>query len=135
MASGVAVRLYRAGIRRILMLEIPNPLAVRRLVSFCEAVYDGRQSVEGLAARLARSSTEVPGILDTGDIAVFVDPQWEIIRLLRPDVVVDATLAKTNLGTHMEEAPLVVALGPGFRAGEDAHCVVETQRGHDLGRV
>ncbi len=135
MASGVAVRLYRAGIRRILMLEIPEPLAVRRLVSFCEAIYDGRQSVEGVEASLVRSPSEVPGILEAGAVAVAVDPQWEMIRLLKPDVVVDATLAKRNLGTHMREAPLVLALGPGFTAGQDAHCVVETQRGHDLGRI
>lgn len=135
MASGVAVRLYRAGFRHILLLECEAPLAVRRTVSFCEAVYDGSQSVEGIAAHLIRDAHDLQKAWDVGTLAVAVDPAWAWIARLQPQVVVDAIIAKRNLGTHCGEAPLVVALGPGFTAGQDCHAVVESQRGHDLGRV
>lgn len=135
MASGVAVRLYRAGFRRLLMLETAAPLAVRRAVSFCEAVYDGRREVEGITAVRLDGGDGPEGIWRNGGIAVLVDPAWEALSRFSPEVSVDAVLAKRNLGTRLDEAPLVVALGPGFAAGVDAHRVVETNRGHDLGRV
>ncbi|MGC8494077.1 MAG: selenium-dependent molybdenum cofactor biosynthesis protein YqeB [Syntrophobacteraceae bacterium] len=137
LASGVAWRLFMANIRNILMLEVPEPLAVRRGVSFCEAVYDGSQTVEGVEALRVRAGDmdSLARTWDRGKIAVAVDPHWEFQKLLHPDVVVDAILAKKNLGTSISEAPLVIALGPGFEAGRDAHFVIETNRGHDLGRL
>lgn len=135
MASGIAVRLHRAGFRRLLMLETPTPMAVRRAVSFSEAVHDGGQVVEGVEARLAATPVEIEALWRRGAIAVSVDPDWLLLQSVRPHISIDAILAKRNLGTRLDEAPLVVALGPGFVAGRDAHKVVETQRGHNLGRV
>ena len=135
MASGIAVRLYRAGFRNIVMLETPHPLAVRRAVAFCEAVHDGGQRVEGITARRADRPEDIRDLWRNGMLAVAVDPEWKLIPLLRPEMTIDAVLAKRNLGTSMSEAPLVVALGPGFTAGVDAHYVIETNRGHNLGRV
>jgi xanthine dehydrogenase accessory factor len=116
------------------MLETDMPMAVRRCVSFCEAVYDGAITVEGITARKADTSSDILRIWDAGEIPVRVDPGWAVIAELAPHVVIDAIIAKKNLGTHMGEAPLVIGLGPGFCAGEDVHCVIETNRGHDLGR-
>ncbi|MDR0239603.1 MAG: EF2563 family selenium-dependent molybdenum hydroxylase system protein [Deltaproteobacteria bacterium] len=135
MASGIAVRLYRAGIREIVLLETHVPLAVRRTVSFCEAVYDGEQEVEGVPARLARNTRDITDLWQREILAVAVDPKWRFLKLLRPHVSIDAILAKRNLGTRPNEAPLVLALGPGFTAGVDAHAVIETRRGHNLGRI
>ena len=135
MATGVACRLFRANFRRILMLETPTPLAVRRRVAFCEAVYEGRKSVEGIEAVRIERLGELPDVWEEGRIGVLVDPKGESLRSLRPDVFIDATIAKRNLGTTLADAPLVVALGPGFTAGRDCHVVVETNRGHDLGRL
>lgn len=135
MASGVALCLHRAGLGRILLLEAPEPLAVRRTVSFCEAVYTGTWQVEELVARRASTVEEMEAAWRGGKVAVAVDPEWRFIRVLRPGLVVDAILAKRNLGTNMGEAPLVIGLGPGFTAGMDAHLAVETRRGHNLGRI
>lgn len=135
MASGVACRLFRANFRRLVMLETDMPMAVRRCVSFCEAVYDSSITVEGITARKADTSLDIPGIWDAGEVPVVVDPCWDVIPDLAPQVVIDAIIAKKNLGTSMAEASLVIGLGPGFSAGEDVHCVIETNRGHDLGRV
>lgn len=135
MASGVTVRLYKANIRKIFMMEVPSPLAVRRTVSFCEAVFKKKQTVENVTAVNTESVNEIFKAWKNGQIAVSSDPDWELVTAIKPDVVIDATLAKKNLGTHMGEAPLVIGLGPGFEAGKDVHCVIETLRGHDLGRV
>jgi len=135
MASGVAWRLYMANIRRIYMMEVAQPLAVRRLVSFCEAVYDKTQTVEAVTAALVADKAAIHKAWADDRIAVIVDPGWSTLERIRPDVVVDAILAKKNLGTSVAEAPLVVGLGPGFRAGRDAHMVIETNRGHNLGRI
>ena len=135
MASGVAVRLYRAGFRHILLLEVEEPTSVRRAVSFSEAVYDGMQRVEGVEAALVLTPDDVQGQWEQGCMAVAVDPQWLWLAQVRPHVVVDAVLAKHNLGTALNDAELVVGVGPGFTAGVDVHVVVESQRGHDLGRV
>jgi len=135
MASGVAWRLFRSGMRRLVLLETGSPMAVRRGVSFCEAVHDGNCVVEGVEAEIASTAADVDKIWNRGRIPVLVDPQWTSLPILTPDVVVDAVLAKGNLGTSMDEAPLVVGLGPGFTAGFDVHLAVETKRGHDLGRV
>lgn len=135
MASGIAHRLYRSGITRILMLEAENPLCVRRSVSFCEAVHDGGAEVEKIRARLVPDLSDVPGAWQSGEIAVTVDPAWRSVKDLRPDIVIDAIMAKRNLGTRRDEAPLVIGVGPGFTAPHDVHAVIESNRGHDLGRV
>lgn len=135
MATGVACRLYRANFRRILMLETPSPLAVRRQVSFCEAIHEKTMTVEGIEAVRVSEEAELQRAWEAGKIAVRVDPQGESIRRYKPDVLIDATLAKRNIGTSAADAPLVIALGPGFVAGRDCHVVIETNRGHDLGRL
>lgn len=135
MASGIAHRLYRAGIRRIAMLEMAKPLSVRRLVSFCEAVYDGSAKVEGVESETASDAASIKMAWERGRIAVVVDPEWKTVGELSPDVVIDATMAKRNLGTTKNEAPFVIGVGPGFEAPGDVHVVVESNRGHDLGRV
>ena len=134
-ASAVAWRIYMSNMRRILMLETDSPLAVRRKVSFCEAVHEGRQSVEGVEAIRVDDDEAARQAWAQGEIAVAVDPQWKRLGQARPDVVVDAILAKKNLGTRMHEASLVIGLGPGFTAGEDVHLAIETNRGHNLGKI
>jgi len=134
MASGIAHRLVRAGLR-VCLTEIPTPLAVRRGVAFCEAVYDGQAEVEGIRARLVRRPGEVEPLWDEGIIPLIVDPEANIRHSLNFQVLVDAILAKKNLGTRITDAPLVIAVGPGFEAGLDAHAVIESNRGHNLGRV
>jgi len=135
MATGMACRLFRANFRHLVMLETDMPMAVRRCVSFCEAVYDGAFTVEGITARRADTASDIPRIWASGEVPVLVDPVWSVIPDLTPHVVIDAIIAKKNLGTDMGEASLVIGLGPGFCAGEDVHCVIETNRGHDLGRI
>ena len=135
MATGVACRLYGANLRRILLLESPAPLAVRRRVAFCEAVYDRTMTVEGIEAVRADADGEIAAAWAAGKIPVRIDPAGESVGRLQPDAVIDAILGKRNLGTRLTDAPLVVALGPGFAAGEDCHVVIETNRGHDLGRL
>jgi xanthine dehydrogenase accessory factor len=135
MASAVAWRIYMSNIRQILMLETDSPLAVRREVSFCEALYDGCQTVEGVEACKTENDAAIREAWNRQKIAVIVDPEWKMLNRFQADVVIDAILAKKNLGTQMSEAPLVIGLGPGFVAGKDAHLVVETNRGHNLGRI
>jgi len=134
MATGVAHRLFHSGFL-ICLTEIPEPLAVRREVSFCEAIYEGQKMVEGVKAIKVEGEAKVHQAWAEGLIPILVDPQCQVRQKLNPDVIVDAILAKTNTGTQINDAPLVIGLGPGFRAGEDVHWVVETNRGHNLGRV
>jgi xanthine dehydrogenase accessory factor len=134
-ASAIAWRLYQANLRRIFMLEIARPLAVRREVSFCEAIEHDRQAVEGVEAIRAASEAAIRKAWSADQIPVCVDPQWDLIAIMQAHVVVDATIAKRNLGTHLDEAPLVIGLGPGFEAGRDVHTLIETNRGHNLGRI
>ena len=135
MASGIAWRLYQANIRRLFLMEIPEPLAVRREVCFSEAVLNGKKTVEGVQAVRTDGVRATRRAWEQGQLAVIVDPKWTTIEEMHPDVVVDSILAKRNLGTRMEEAPLVIGLGPGFTAGRDVHMVIETNRGHNLGRI
>ena len=135
MATAVAWRVYMSNIRQILMLEAPSPLAVRREVSFCEAVLDGSQTVEGIKACSVDNDMAIREAWNREEIAVVVDPDWKMLDRIEPHVVIDAILAKKNLGTHKEEAPLVIGLGPGFIAGQDVHLVIETNRGHNLGKI
>lgn len=135
MASGVAHRFFSAGMRHILMLEVANPLCVRRFVSFCEAVHDGNAEVENVRATRAAGPSDVAQIWRDGEIAVIVDPEWKSIRHFKPDILIDAIMAKRNLGTRKDEAGFVIGVGPDFVAPHDVHAVVESNRGHDLGRV
>ncbi|GBD09238.1 hypothetical protein HRbin22_01487 [Candidatus Thermoflexus japonica] len=134
LGTGAILRLHRAGFR-VWVTELPQPLAIRRAVAVASAVYEGAITVEGHTARRVADPSEFPALWERGEIPVLVDPGGESIRRLRPEVVVDAIMAKRNTGTSIEDAPVVVALGPGFTAGVDCHAVVETARGHDLGRV
>ncbi len=135
MASGIAQRLYMAGIKKIVMTEIVKPLCVRRAVSFCEAVFEGKMSVEDVNAELVERFEEARAVWGRHNIAVIIDPEWSSINILKPHVVVDAIMAKRNLGTNKNEAPLVIGVGPGFNAPNDVHVVVESNRGHNLGRT
>jgi len=135
MASGIAVRLHRSGFTRLLMLEVAKPLAVRRLVCFSEAVHDTVAKVEDVTGRHLTSICQLKETWKRGEIAVLIDPAWKSIVRLHPEIVIDATIAKKNLGTTICEAPLVIGIGPGFSAGRDVHKVIETMRGHHLGRV
>lgn len=133
LASGVALRLRRAGFP-VVMTETAEPLAVRRRVAFAQAVYDGVCQVEEVTGRLCTAES-VPAALQAGEIPVLVDPQTHSLVQLHPFALVDAIMAKRNTGTRLVDAPLVVALGPGFTVGVDCHAVIETNRGHNLGRV
>ena len=182
LATGIIHRLHRAG-HRVIALETDYPAAIRRQVSFCEAVYDGSAAVEGVTARLvpvltdAKNDTEIAteadaetdaeigteidtetysgindtpaahiasekwdrsaieAVLEAGEVPLLIDPKGESIALLKPDVVVDAIIAKRNLGTTIDMAPLVIGVGPGFTAGSDVHLVIESMRGHNLARI
>lgn len=150
LASGIAVRLHHCGFD-VIMTETAKPTTVRRMAAFSRAVYekDGMAVLEGITGRLvsvkkagedAEGQAEVlqkciEEILAAREIPVIVDPEVKYMSCYKPDVVVDAILAKRNLGTTMDDAPLVVGVGPGFEAGKDCHYVIETMRGHDLGRV
>lgn len=162
LATGIIHRLHRAG-HRVIALETDYPAAIRRQVSFCEAVYDGSAAVEGVTARLvpaladAETDTEtysgindtpaahiasekwdssvIEAVLEAGEVPLLIDPKGESIALLKPDVVVDAIIAKKNLGITINMAPLVIGVGPGFTAGQDVHLVIESMRGHNLARI
>ena len=131
LATGCIVRLVNAGFR-VVALELDRPSAIRRTVSLSEAMYDGSASVEGVRAFRCES---VPETWAAGEVPILADPECRLVGRLAPVALVDAIVAKRNLGTRLELAPFVVALGPGFEAGRDVHAVVETNRGHDLGRV
>jgi xanthine dehydrogenase accessory factor len=135
MATGIAHRLFRANMTRICMTEIERPLAVRRTVAFCEAVFEQEVEVEGVAAQLVRNPAELFKAWEQGKVGVMVDPGWSIISGLKPQAVIDAIMAKKNLGTNKKEAPLVIGVGPGFSAPDIVHVVVESNRGHNLGRA
>ena len=134
LATGTIYKLKKSGFP-VLVLEAENPSAIRRNVAFCEAVYQGSQTVEDLTCYQAESVEQAEEFLNQGKLAVLVDPAGEAIRRLKPLAVVDAILAKRNLGTNRNMAPITVALGPGFVAGADVDAIVETKRGHHLGQV
>ena len=133
-ATGITLRLHRSGYRLILT-DLPQPTSIRRTVCFSEAVWRGRCTVEDTEAVLAHTPQEALALTEQGWVAVLTDPESACIRQLHPNGVVDAILAKRNLGTSMADAPVVIAVGPGFTAGVDCHAAVETMRGHTLGRV
>lgn len=134
LATGTIYKLKKSGFP-VLILEVTNPSAIRRNVAFCEAVYQGTQTVEDMTCYLAESLEQAQQFLQNRKLTVLVDPMGDSISKLQPLAVVDAILAKKNMGTNRNLAPVTVALGPGFTAGEDVDAVIETKRGHNLGRV
>ena len=133
-ASGIALRLHRAHFQ-VVMTDLPHPTAIRRTVCFSQAIVNGVATVEQVTARFAQTVDEAEQILQAGEIPVLADPDCLCMKPLEPDVLVDAILAKRNLGTSITDAPVVIGIGPGFTAGVDCHAAVETMRGHTLGRV
>ena len=134
LASGVAVRLHRAHMRG-LITELFEPLVVRRTVAFAEVVHSGQIEIEGVKGYLAANLDQAQAIMQQGDVAVRIDPHGECIETLKPLVVVDARMTKKAVTPSIDIAPMVVGLGPGFTAGKNCSAVIETKRGHALGRV
>jgi xanthine dehydrogenase accessory factor len=134
LATGVIQKFFRAGFP-VVILETSAPTAIRRSVALCEAVYDGLARVEDMNCRRVSSFDELDDCWKAGEIPLLIDPLGETIGQICPSAVIDAILAKRNLGTHRGMAPVTIALGPGFSAGEDVDVVIETMRGHDLGRL
>ena len=134
LATGTIYKLKKSGFP-VLILETGDPSAIRRNVAFSEAVYLGEQTVEDMTCCRANSLQQAEMFLREGKLAILVDPAGDAIAALKPMAVVDAIIAKRNLGTTRSMAPITVALGPGFTAGEDVDAVIETKRGHNLGRV
>ncbi len=134
LASGIALRLHHAKMQ-VVMTDLPRPTAIRRTVCFSQAILYGTMQVEDVTAEYASSTDKVSEILASGNIPVLADPECKCLEALKPDVVVDAILAKRNLGTEITDAPCVIGVGPGFTVGVDCHAAVETMRGHTLGRV
>jgi xanthine dehydrogenase accessory factor len=134
MATGVAHRLASCHFK-VCMTETSNPQAVRREVTFSEAIFDHEKEVEGVTAKKIDSTHHIFQAWKEGKIPILIDPETKVKDFLKPDVLIDATLAKKNLGIKITDAPLVIGLGPGFHAGKDVHLVIETNRGHDLGRI
>lgn len=133
-ASGVAFRLWHSGFS-VVMTDLPQPTSIRRTICFSEAIINGTAKVEDIAGRHAKNAADAREILSAGEIAVLADPDGMEARKLSPDALVDAILAKRNIGTSIQDAAIVVGVGPGFTAGKDCHAVVETMRGHTLGRA
>ena len=133
-ASGIALRLRRAGMQ-VVMCDLARPTSIRRTVCFSEAIRLGETDVEGVRGVLCADAASARAAAAAGDVAVLVDPEAACARDLTPDVLVDAILAKRNLGTTRGMAPIVIGVGPGFTAREDCDAAVETMRGHYLGRV
>lgn len=133
-ASGAIQKLYRSGFN-VLVLETETPSAIRRKVAFCEAVYEKEIEIEGIKARLVANDEEIQECWDNDIVPVMIDSRGKVIERLKPLAVVDGILAKQNFGTKRSMAPITVALGPGFSAPEDVDIVIETMRGHNLGRI
>ena len=133
-ASGAIQKLYRSGFK-VLVLETETPSAIRRKVSFCEAVYEKEIEIEGIKARLVANDEDFQDCWDNDIVPVMIDSRGKVIERLKPLAVVDGILAKQNFGTKRSMAPITVALGPGFSAPEDVDIVIETMRGHNLGRI
>lgn len=133
-ASGAIQKLYRSGFK-VLVLETETPSAIRRKVAFCEAVYEKEIEIEGIKARLVANDEEIQDCWDSDILPVMIDSRGKVIERLKPLAVVDGILAKQNFGTKRSMAPITVALGPGFSAPEDVDIVIETMRGHNLGRI
>lgn len=134
LASGVVHRLHRAGLK-VMVTELPQPTVIRRAVAFAAAMHEDAVEIEGVVGRRAVSMGEALLSLEEDEVPVLSDPEGEMVFQWRPNVLVDGIMAKRNIGTKINDAPVVIALGPGFVAGVDVHAVIETKRGHHLGRV
>lgn len=135
LASGAILRLARAGIN-VIVTELAQPLMVRRKVSFAEAIYQGEVEVEGIhGVKADVDPDKIMRIAIKGKIPVIIDPDLQIHKILPVDILVDGRMLKQVLEDQRPLAPLVIGLGPGFKAGTNCHAVVETKRGHFLGRV
>lgn len=134
LATGTIYRLHQCGYE-VLVLEIAEPAAIRRKAAFCEAVYDGTAVVEGVTCRRVCTREQCEQAWRNQEIPLMVDPDGEMIGRWMPEAVIDAILAKKNIGTSRDMAPLTIALGPGFCAGKDVDYVIETKRGHQLARI
>jgi xanthine dehydrogenase accessory factor len=134
LASGIAHRLCRSGFR-VCLIDTDTPMAVRRMVSFSEAIYDGEKTIEGITAVHISQPEEILPVWEKGQIPLLIDPANKTRHFLKPHVLIDAIIAKRNLGTDKGDAPLVIGMGPGFNAGTDVHVVIETNRGHNLGKL
>jgi xanthine dehydrogenase accessory factor len=133
-ASGTIQKLHRCGFK-VLVLEVPEPTSIRRKVSFSEAIYDGEFTIEGTTSVFVKSFEEIKNIWNEKKVPVVIDPKGNYINVIKSKVLVDAILAKKNLGTNIHMAPITIGLGPGFLAGRDVYAVIETMRGHNLGRI
>lgn len=134
LATGVAEVLYQSGFK-ILILDIEKPSSIRRSVCFSEAIYDGVTKVENIICKKVENENDIEKCWNEKIIPIMVDEKGEIIKKIKPDVVVDSIIAKKNLGTTKDMAPITIALGDGFEAGKDVDIVIETMRGHNLGRI
>lgn len=134
LATGTIYKLHRCGFK-VLILETSKPMSIRRKVSFSEAIYDGQMEIDGVSAILVDSIDEAKEVWNNKKVPIIVDPEGEYIKQLKPKIVVDAIVAKKNIGTSRDMADITIALGPGFIAGKDVDVVIETSRGHDLGRL
>lgn len=134
LASGTIQKLYRSGFR-VLVLEVTKPTSIRRDVSFSEAVYKGEVKIEGITAVHVSSLSEIEEAFHNKKVPVIIDEKGKYIKKIKPKIVVDAIIAKKNMGTTRDMADITIALGPGFTAGEDVDVVVETSRGHNLARL
>jgi len=134
LATGIAYRLHRSGFR-VILLEISKPLVIRRTVSFAQAIFDGSTTIEGVKAVKVEDINEIYKEWDDGNIPILVDESCNVLKHIEADVLVDAILAKKNIGTNKDMAPITIAAGPGFEAGKDVDVVIETNRGHYLGSL
>lgn len=134
LATGIAYRLKKSGFD-IVMTEIDNPTTVRRTVAFSQAIFDNEIEIEGIKGIKVNNINEIHKEIKKGNIPIIIDKEANIIKKLKPKVVVDAIIAKKNLGTSINDAPIVIGVGPGFEAKKDCHLVIETKRGHYLGKV
>ena len=134
LASGTIQKLHRSGFR-VLVLEVPKPTSIRRDVSFSEVVYEGEVEIEGIKAVHVCSLSEIEEAFRNKKVPVIIDEEGKYIKIIKPKIVVDAIIAKKNMGTTKDMADITIALGPGFTAGEDVDVVIETTRGHNLGRL
>lgn len=133
LASGVAMAFYNSGFQ-VLMTEVKEPTVIRRSVAFANCIYEEKMEIEGVTGFHVTEDNYL-NCLEKGNIGVIIDPECKIKERYKPEILVDAILAKKNLGTMIDDAPIVIGCGPGFSAGKDCHLVIETKRGHQLGKI
>ncbi|MCP4567306.1 MAG: EF2563 family selenium-dependent molybdenum hydroxylase system protein [FCB group bacterium] len=133
-ATGVIRRLAAAGLE-VIALEQPSPSCIRRKVCFADAVFNQKVTIEDFAAELVESVENVPAIFASGDIPILIDPEAKYLPNLKPLAIIDARMLKENINTNLNDAPIVIGLGPGFTTSRNCHAAVETNRGANLGRV